>query len=89
MGGGSEKFKIINKWGVPLKVGGRGVENIINPNKWEWHGQLELVISKNKFVRRIVKTSTKPNNIFLKYAIKQSFQGKAIIYTLYLHTVCK
>ena len=52
-------------------------------------GQSELAISKNKFVKRIVKTSTKHNNIFLKYATTQSFQGKPIINTLCLHTLCK
>ena len=46
--------------------------NIINTNKWEWDGQLEFAISKNMFVKRIVKTATKHNNILLKYAIKQS-----------------
>ena len=89
---GSEKFKIINK-----RVGGGGLikrgkgrsKNIINRNKRGLDGQLELAISKNKFVKRIVKTSTKHNNNFLKYAIKQSFQGKPIINTLYLHTLCK
>ena len=55
-----------------------GSENIINTNKWGWDGQLELSISNNKFVKWIVKTSTKHNNIFLKYAITQSFQGKPI-----------
>ena len=48
--------------------------------------QLELTISKNKFVKTIVKISTKHNNTFLKYAIKQSLQGKPVINTLYLHT---
>ena len=67
------------KWGAG---GEGGSENIINTNKWGWDGQLELSISKNKFVTRIVKTSTKHNNIFLKYAIKQSFQGKPIINTV-------
>ena len=45
--------------------GGRGSENIINTNKWVWDGQLELAISKNKFVKRIVKTSTKHNHWYL------------------------
>ena len=85
---GSEKFKIIDKRGDLIKQKG-GSENIINTNKWGWDGQLEIAISKNKFVKRIVKASTKHNNIFLKYAIKQSFQGKPIINTLYLHTLCK
>ena len=57
-----------------------GLENIINTDKWGWDGHLDLAISENKFVKRIVKTSTKHNNIFLKYAKKQS---------LYLHTLCK
>ena len=35
------------------------MENIINTNKWGWDGQLELTISKNKFVKRIVEASTK------------------------------
>ena len=61
----------------------------IDTDKWGWDGQLELTISKNKFVKRIVKTSTKHNNIFLKHAIKQSFHGKPIINTFYLHTLCK
>ena len=68
------------------RAGGGGSE--INTNKWGWDGQLVLTISKNKFVKRRVKTSTKHNNIFLKYAIKQSFQGKPIINTFYLHTLC-
>ena len=87
---GSEKFKIINKRvGGLIKRGKGRSKNIINRNKRGLDGQLELAISKNKFVKRIVKTSTKHNNNFLKYAIKQSFQGKPIINTLYLHTLCK
>ena len=85
--GGSEKFKIVKKREGLIKRGGS--ENIINTNKWGLDVQLELAISKSKFVKRIVKTSTKHNNIFLKYAIKQSFQGKPIISTIYLHTLCK
>ena len=69
--------------------GGGGGGSEINTNKWGSDGQLVLTISKNKFVKRIVKTSTKHNNIFLKYAIKQSFQGKPIINTFYLHTLCR
>ena len=46
-----------------------------------------LAISKNRFVKRIVKTSTKHNN--MQYAIKQSSQCKPIINTLYLHRLCK
>ena len=76
-GCGSENLKIINKRRGLIKR--RASENMINTNKWGWDGQLELAISKNKFVKRIVKTSTNHNNIFLKYAIKQSFQGKPII----------
>ena len=92
---GLEKFKIINKrvagegGGGLIKRGKGRAKNIINTNKRGLDGQLELAISKNKFVKRIVKTSTKHNNNFLKYAIKQSFQGKPIINTLYLHTLCK
>ena len=48
-----------------------GSQDIINTNKWGWDGQLELAVSKYKFVNRIVKTFLKHNNIFLKYAIKQ------------------
>ena len=48
----------------------KGPENIINTNKWGSDAQIELAISKNKFVKRIVKTPTKHNNIFPKYATK-------------------
>ena len=51
---GSEKFKIINKRGGLIKW---GVGKYNNTNKWAWDGQLELAISKNKFVKGIVKTS--------------------------------
>ena len=40
-GGGSEKFKIINKRGrrdLIKRVG--GLENIVNTKKWGWDGQL-------------------------------------------------
>ena len=76
-GCGSENLKIINKRRGLIKR--RAWENMINTNKWGWDGQLELAISKNKYVKGIAKTSTERNNIFLKYAIKQSFQGKPII----------
>ena len=84
----SENFKIINKRerGGGVLLNGRS-QNIINTNKWGWEGKLELAISKNKFVKRIVKTSTIHNNIVLKYVIKQPFQGKPIINTLYLHSM--
>ena len=38
------------------EVGGGVAENMINTNKWGWDGQLELMISTNKFVKRRVKT---------------------------------
>ena len=76
--GGLQKFKIINKRGLLLKGGGS--ENIINANKWGWDGQLELAISKNKFVKRIVKTSTKHNNIF--FSRQTNYK-----YTLFTHSM--
>ena len=79
------KLLISGKGGGVL-LNGRS-QNIINTNKWGWEGKLELAISKNKFVKRIVKTSTIHNNIVLKYVIKQPFQGKPIINTLYLHSM--
>ena len=75
---GSEKFKIIDKRGDLIKQKGGGSENIINTNKWGWDGQLEIAISKNKFVKGIVKASTKHNNIFLKYAINNLFKANQL-----------
>ena len=83
---GSENFKIINKREGGVLLNGRS-QNIINTNKWGWEGKLELTISKKKFVKRIVKTSTIHNNIVIKYVIKQPFQGKPIINELYLHSM--
>ena len=54
--GGRKSLKWLISRGVLLNGGS---EKIINTNKWEWDSQLELAISKNRFVKRIVKRSTK------------------------------
>ena len=77
---GQRSLKLLISGEVLLNGGGGRSENKINTNKWGWDGQLGLAISKNKFVKTIAKTSTKHNNIFLKYAIRQSFKGKPIIH---------
>ena len=47
-GGGRKSLKLL------ISGEGGGAENLVSTNKWGWDGQLELAISKNKFVKRIV-----------------------------------
>ena len=75
--GGRKSLKLLISGGILLNRRGRS-ENIINTNKWGWDGQLEIAISKNKFVKRIVKASTKHNNSFLKYAINNLFKANQL-----------
>ena len=77
---GQKSLKLLISGEILLNGAGGRSENKINTNKWGWDGQLGLAISKNKFVKTIAKTSTKHNNIFLKYAIRQSFKGKPMIH---------
>ena len=70
---------LLTSAGILLNRGGGGVsENMINTNKWGWDFQLEIAISKNEFVKRIVKASTKHNNSFLKYAINNLFKANQL-----------
>ena len=57
--GGLEKFKIINKRGGGGEdlIKQQGSENIMNTNKWGWDGQLEPAVSKNKFVKRTLRSN--------------------------------
>ena len=55
------KFKELYEKSTFVKRGGlikqKGSENIMNTNKWGWDGQLEPAISKNKFVKRTLRSN--------------------------------